>query len=65
MTRIADSDRKHVGNVLLRQLSSRSSFMYYGSVMYDVFLVVWTLYPKKREEPKANMQLNTTKVTLM
>ena len=65
MTRIVDSDRKHVANVLLRQLASRSSFMNYGSVMDDVFLVVCTLYSKKRQEPKANMQLNTTKVTLM
>ena len=61
---VLDSGRKYVANVLLRQLVIHS-FMNYGSVMNEVFLVVCTLYSKKREKPKANMQLNTTKVTLI
>ena len=51
--KVLDSGKKYVANVLLRQLASSPSFMNYGGVMEEVFLVVRTLYSKEREKPKA------------
>ena len=51
--KVLDSGKKYVANVLLRQLASSPSFMNYGGVMDEVFLVVRTLYSKKREKAKA------------
>ena len=51
--KVLDSGKKYVANVLLRQLASNPSFMNYGGVIDEVFLVVRTLYSKKREKPKA------------